>query len=375
MLRVPEIFEKKTIKSIDSIFNMEEYKELIRLYIEYGEWFTVAGLRRTGKTTLVRSIVASMKIPAIYVNLWTFPQGEVSLKILLDKILEKLNEAFSGKIRTIGKRVKEVTIFGIRITFSSNRPSDGLTKIIERTIKAKEKLIIMLDEVQELGSDFGKLIRYLAALHDLFSPNLVVILLGSVISLKNILKRVRGTPLRGRLTKEIILQPFDTITAMNFLKKGFGECGIDIPDDVLKSVVEYLGGFPGWLVEFGKTFIEKYAAKKKYPNPREVLLGVYEEAKETIYEEIAKLVAQRKKLLNYIKLLTYTARNLSITPSEAAEALRIQRSTAHKYLKYLQERAILNSRDGVYYIVDPLIRRALAEPNAKEQIISAYSKL
>jgi len=58
-----------------------------------------------------------------------------------------------------------------------------------------------------------------------------------------------------------------------------------------------------------------------------------------------------------------------VTPSQVAKILNIKRNTAIKYLKYLEERALLIRRDHKYMIADPLIRGALIELNAKEQIL------
>ena len=105
-----------------------------------------------------------------------------------------------------------------------------------------------------------------------------------------------------------------------------------------------------------------------------ILNTVYSNAKKSIYEEVAKLIMQRKKLLNYIKILRNIAINITTTPTEIASILSIERNTAFKYLKYLQERAIISSKNGKYYIVDPLIRRALRDPDAKDQIHEILKK-
>ena len=57
------------------------------MLIETGEWFTVAGLRRTGKTTLVRSIVHFMHVPNVYVNLWELPNA--TFGSLMKRLLEE----------------------------------------------------------------------------------------------------------------------------------------------------------------------------------------------------------------------------------------------------------------------------------------------
>ena len=368
-MKIPEIFERKTVKNINAIFDVDEYKQLVHTYIEYGEWFTVAGLRRTGKTTLVRSIVAFMGSPSIYINLWELSPYGLSIKTLINRLIEEINHVFSGKMCSVGRRIKEISLFGFKISFSSERPSEALTKLIERIIKNKKRLIIVLDEIQELGQDLGKLIKYLGAIHDLFAPKLVVILLGSVISLKNILKKVKGAPLRGRITREIILKPFDMETAIGFLKEGFNQCGITIQENTLIRIVEFLGGFPGWLSEYGRLYIETYTKTKKKPDPLTILNTVFNDAREAIYEEIAKLVYQRKKLLNYIKILKHIAINITTPPTEIAKMLKTTRVTAYKYLKYLHQRAILETKNGKYYIIDPLIRRAMTQPDAEDKIL------
>ena len=67
-----------------------------------------------------------------------FSPSEISLRRVLNEILEKLNRIFNGKIRLIQKRIKEITILGVKITFSTDEPSEGLTQVIERVIKKKK---------------------------------------------------------------------------------------------------------------------------------------------------------------------------------------------------------------------------------------------
>ncbi len=372
---IPELFRKTTVKSIGSIYDFDEYKVLIQEYVEDGEWFTVAGLRRTGKTTLVRSVVRSLRVPSIYVNLWELVPGEVSLKALINEMLREFGREFAGRVRSIRRHIKEIVLFGVGIKFSEEKPSEGLTRVIEQILERRGKLVVILDEVQELDRDFPRLIKYLAALHDLFAPNLVVILLGSIVSLKNMLDMIKGTPMRGRMTKEIVLRPFDIITAIGFLRKGFSLCGIELPDNVLRHIVEYLGGFPGWLAEYGRAFIRHYRRSRQMPDPIKIMDYVYTEAKETIYEEVAKLISQRRKLINYIRILNHAAINISVTPSEIAGLLNIKRNTAHKYLRFLNERALLGEKNGRYYIEDPLVRRAMAEPDAIDRVLLAFKRI
>jgi len=51
-------------------------------------------------------------------------------------------------------------------------------------------------------------------------------------------------------------------TAIGFLKEGFGQCGITLPENALIRI-EFLGGFPSWLSEYGRLYIETYAKTGK----------------------------------------------------------------------------------------------------------------
>ena len=64
------IFAKSTLKPMTSVFNYEAEKQKIKMLSSAGEWITVSGLRRTGKTTLVRSTASSMdKYTVLYVDM------------------------------------------------------------------------------------------------------------------------------------------------------------------------------------------------------------------------------------------------------------------------------------------------------------------
>jgi len=147
MIPIPMLFERTTVKPINHVYDLDEYKEIIRFNVSASEWFTVAGLRRTGKTTLVRSVIADMKIPCIYVNLWELAPYEISLRNLINKLLEEFSNTFRGRISSISRRIREISIFGLHIKFPENRPSEGLTKILKRVVSKIEKVVLIIDEI------------------------------------------------------------------------------------------------------------------------------------------------------------------------------------------------------------------------------------
>ena len=82
---------------------------------------------------------------------------------------------------------------------------------------------------------------------------------------------------------------------------------------------------------------------------------IFSDARETVYGEIAKLVYQRRKLLNYTKILKHIAVNITVSPSEIAKMLKTTRVAAYKYLKYLHQRAILETENGKHYFDDSML--------------------
>ena len=55
------IFAGKTVKRREAIYDREDEWRSLELFIRTRAWTSICGLRRTGKTTLARSVISTMK--------------------------------------------------------------------------------------------------------------------------------------------------------------------------------------------------------------------------------------------------------------------------------------------------------------------------
>lgn len=62
-------------------------------------------------------------------------------------------------------------------------------------------------------------------------------------------------PLYGRPYKSIELKPLTEEKAMDFLKRGFAQEGIDINDELINEAVETFDGIIGWFTHFGYNYV------------------------------------------------------------------------------------------------------------------------
>lgn len=359
------IFSKTTMKPLSSVFDLDDEKNVVSTLVDAGEWFTVSGLRRTGKTTLVRSVANSLNIISIYVNLWDIPVENISLDSCFELLANSVRKVAENRgLRKVLKIVEKVSFFGVSVDIKV-KSQMSLTDAFKE-LCSKNKVVLIIDEVQELLR-YSSAFKYLAALHDELAPSLSVVFLGSTVSIRSVLERPEGAPLYGRLSEEIMLKPFDEITSRRLLKAGFKECGVPFDDEMVEEASLRLGGFAGWLTHFGRICVLQHLRGEKilFDN---VLKQLEKEVIFTIYGEIARALAERKKITNYLRVLRYAAEMGEITVSAASKMLNKAPSTAITYLKHLVNRGLLKKENESYKIADPIIRRAILRSEFEKEV-------
>ncbi|MFX1248066.1 MAG: ATP-binding protein [Promethearchaeota archaeon] len=362
------IFARTTIKPINSVFGLESEKEQAKVYLTSGEWFTIAGLRRTGKTTLIRSVAATIKdTNVIYMNMWELTPDELKPEQFLKYLLHKIQETVKKDKKLLqGVQIDNIQLMGVSLKLEKQQQL--FHQVLEKILNQKP-MIWILDEIQELSNE-SHIFKYLAALHDKFAPKLSVVFLGSVVALRQLLKITPSNPLYGRLSHEILLSPFDEVKSRTLLKEGFNQCGKTIQENVIIEAALQLGGFAGWLTHFGRllvldssaTTITDLTIVKKLLNQLEA------EAESLIVAEIARLLYDKRKAGNYLKLLKAISEEGNISVSNAAEVINRNSSTTFEYLDYLYAHGILKKTNKTYYIGDPLTRRIFRKPDVDQKI-------
>jgi len=359
------IFAAKTVKRRESVYDRDDEWKNLELFVKTRAWCTVCGLRRTGKTTLVRSVASSIKGNlVIYINAWEFPSTE-SFDFFLERLKEELEEILIlSKLKRILSSIKRISVLGVSLELKEKAKIKLVSAL--KHLTARQPLVLIIDEAQVvLRHETAQ--KFLTALYDTLMPNFICILMGSVVSLKNALSTNEYRPLYGRIEEEIVLHPFDERLAKGYLIAGFNECNIEVPEEFIDEAVMRLGGFPGWLAMLGRITTRRMMMNKSI-NLGEIMKEIESDASQIIYGEIARLLRGRKNVNQYLRIIRECAEEGEITVSRASRIIRRSPSTTVFYLNTLVENGVLAKRDDYYIIPDPMIRRVARRPEFEREV-------
>jgi len=333
----------------------EELDELVRL-IKARRWVTLLGPRMVGKTSLVKVANTRLDHNAVYVNLW----GVKSTQGLLNALVNGLNSSrsLSQKIRDGVQRVEGLSFGpgGISVT-APKKPMRTMWDLLGVVGRLKGDHVIELDEVQELAVISGQLLKMLGNIFNSY-PNIVFVFTGSVFGLmKTLIDPGSSSPLYGRPPAKLYLKPFDERKASDFLAKGFEECRMKVPADVIAKVIEErLDGKPGWLTLYGNN-----AAVGKLPLDKALDETVAEGLK-IVRDELNHFLSGRGRqaYLSALKAAATSARWSEVKGAiEAGRRSPVNDGTVSRVLDGLKAAMLIDDREGVYRVNDPILRTLL----------------
>ncbi len=319
----------------------------------------VKGLRRTGKSSLLRVALRESGVPHAYVDL----RKAVSPSEFMSIFQEALSDLLAG-LRWPDKLLKRleasVEIKGLRISFKRRKLDlfvDTLEKLNKWAVDKNSRVILALDEAQELRfiKGFDKLLAYV---YDNLQ-GIGVVITGSEVG---VLDRFLGverpkSPLFGRGFVEVKTTRFDTGRALDFLMRGFEEVNVRVKAETLERVVSTAGGIVGWLTLCGWLVW-------KGKSPERALEEMVKKGSSMLADEIEKFLKPRELTRSrYLALLE----GISIRPMSWSEA---KRYTALKVGEFddrsftnvvhaLQEYGFIEKIGEGYKLTDPLIARAI----------------
>ena len=358
-------FSKSTLKPLKYVYNYETEKKLIKSMMETGEWFSLCGLRRTGKTTLVRSIANSLRnVAVLYVDMWGAEQN-LEYEFFFERLKEELErELKRSKLDKILGSIKKVSFFGVSLEFRIKSEVSIYGAIEE--LSNKKKIILIIDEAQKILRA-QRVIEALASLHDRLGTKLSVAFTGSVISIRKNLSGEVRKPLYGRIADEITLSPWDQEKAKDFLLKGFSQCGVKVKDEIIDIGLKIAGGFVGWLALYGRVVVRELRTIGDV-RIMKIANKIEEEASEQIYDEIARFLQGRKNINGYISIIKRVAEDGFITVSEVAKLLKKDPSTAVFYINELLYNGILKKVKDYYVLADPLVEKVARKPEFGREV-------
>lgn len=352
------LFNLNPKETLQELFGREkEIDELTRL-VRAKRWVAILGPRMVGKTSLVKAAnkkLESIGIKAVYVNLW----GVKGTHGLLNALAQGLNQerGVLQKIKDIAERIEGISIGtgGISISISK-RPMSTIWDLLATIGKRVGDCVIELDEVQELSTISGYLLKLLANIFNTY-PNVVFIFTGSMFGLMKTLLNPKSTsPLYGRSPATLYLHPFTKEDATEFLKKGFSEYHQPVREDWINEAIEKLNGIPGWLTLYGNN-----VAVRKLPHEKAL--------KETITEGVKIVKDELEHFLQGRDRITYiTALKVATTPArwkevknaiEARKGSPVNDATVQNVVENLKAAMLLEEREGVYVVKDPMLKTLL----------------
>ena len=361
-------FKLEPKERLEELYDFEE--ELRRLKAGYEEARVVAvlGLRRMGKSSLVKTFLNAYQIPHLYVDLRraSAEQGRATKRAVwreLGRALSAFLERSGGLGRRLARRLAKikgvsVSVEPLSVSLEWGRKAPALADLLDAVNSAAEeegvRAVLALDEVQELRGvvDVASLLAYV---YDNL-PHLVVVLAGSQVGLVYDVLRLDDpeSPMYGRAVYEVRLRRLTPAEALDFLERGFAMAGVAVAREELERAVEALDGIIGWLTYYGWARVT--GAK--------TLEEIVETAARQEAAELRRLFAKSRAERRYRAILKAAA----IRPmrwSELKRAVEVEEGAEvddHNFtqlLHNLEKLGLLERREGRYAIPDPVVRAAV----------------
>ena len=309
------------------INRQREMQTLEKEYNKSSSFITIYGRRRTGKTTLIKEFIKDK-------NAFYFFADKQSENIQLERFKNQLAQHFKDEF------LKKIVINDWDILF------EYLLGKIEN-----KKFILVIDEFQYLciiNKSFSSIFQRIYD-EKIAGKNIMIILCGSLISMMYSEVLSYSSPLYGRRTSQIKLQPIK----FEYYKEFFSE------KKSHKELIEFYsitGGVPKYILEFDREKSPLWNIENNIFNKDNFL---YSEPKFLLQEEISDLS-------RYFSILhTVAAGNTKL--SSICSQLGINSSGLTPYLVKLIDLDILekevpvtenidNSKKGLYRIKDNYLR-------------------
>ncbi|MDK2785659.1 MAG: uncharacterized protein PWQ80_338 [Thermotoga sp.] len=349
----------------EDLFDREkELRELEKL-VEIYPLVVVTGLRRVGKSSLVRVFLNENRFPHITIDgrkLYEISGGNVSSLHLSRFLAEELSRVSrSQKLLNLLKRVRGISISGTSLQINPKEfsLSDLLEKLDDISKKRRTKTVIFLDEAQYFryyGSRGGKDILALFAYCYDNLENVRLIATGSEVGILHDFLRLDDydSPLHGRGIGFLTIRPFSFEQSVDFLMEGFRETGEKINFD-LEEVAREIDGIVGYLVLFGVKYLEK-------KNKEEALREVFHTVKFLFEKELDEL---KRRSERYLFVLGQIARGINTWSALKnifhAKGDFISDSRLYSLLETLEKMSFVKKTQNGYRIVDPVLEKILVE--------------
>ena len=339
------LFDLRPKETKEDFFDYKEELDSIVSYLtdKTTRIIVIRGLRRTGKSSLMR--VALNKTKVKFVLMDARELTSLSRRSFESKLLQKLR-SIKGISAAVLDRIESIEA-GVRISLKND---EDIWKLLKEA-----KPVIAVDEVQMLRGTGTE--AFFAALYD--NTGCKIILTGSEVGVLDafIGKDDPKAPLFGRAYVEVKMRPLEPDKSKEFLLSGFREIGKDLDSRMMEKALQELDGIIGWLTMFGNS-----ALTASFEN---ALKNATKKGAELAYSELESFLGGRAAAKKrYIALLSILAEK-SMRWADLKRAMEIELkepisdSQFTNYLDSLVDYGFIITENGVYSIPDPLLKKAL----------------
>lgn len=373
-------FDLAPKEKLEDLYDFEDlFRKLIGLIkatVQRNPLIVVKGVRRAGKTSLIKTALNELGLPYLYVNGKRFADMPVITKKNLLKELERgLNEAVEKEKKWMGKFLE--VLQGVEwlkvdskppfIHFEWRRPSremdipDLIYSFQRLSRQSKMRFVLVLDEAQEFKrlADY-KLQNLMSDIYD-HRHEIQMIVSGSQVGLLDDFLEIGDpeAPLFGRGMADVTVSRLSIDLATDFLQRGCKQAGVRTDKKTIELAVSELDGVIGWLTFFGHKVVSG-------GSPKEVLARTVEEGSKLEAQELGHFLKTREQgRKRYITILKTSAR---LGPArwttlkanlQAEEGKKISDKIFSALLKNLVKANFLDKKEDTYFVLDPLLIRAL----------------
>ncbi|MFP3310775.1 MAG: ATP-binding protein [Caldivirga sp.] len=317
------LFDTRPKTERKDFFDREKEIEELKDVILHKDFGAVLGIRRIGKTSLVKVTLNELHdYVTLTINLGrlgskkSYPMESFS-RLFLEGAMEVLRKyTFAGRVsKIIANRlgVNPEDILELNWAKVGVKLREFKTEDVNEVIRAlnsiakdnKKELVVFIDEVQNVkkvkGFDIGSF------LHDIYEwcENTIVIVSGSFIGVaEEVLNQVEEErPFYGRRFFRIKLERFDENKSREFLRRGFEEEGVKVDEKIIDEAVKLFDGIPGWLALFGRS----YSYSVKHSHPIDVKVVVKEAAKQ-VSKEFTRFLINSNSPKRYAEIILSLSR-------------------------------------------------------------------
>jgi AAA+ ATPase superfamily predicted ATPase len=352
------LFDLAPKESERALFGRDrEVAELTRL-VRARRWAVVLGPRMVGKTSLVKAVRNRLRLPGAYVNLW----GVRTVHGLVEGLISGFNESASLRARIVraARHVEGVSVGSTGLSISTGRPPlRSAWDLLDLLGSERKECLVVLDEVQELSSNAGALLKLLGNVFNT-RPNICFVFTGSRTGLsRTLLEPTVDSALFGRAPVPLLLPPFDRPTSSEFLVRGTSELGVRLPPEAVTAALDGpLDGTPGWLTLFGN-----HVGVRRLPADRALKLTI-REGKKVAESELGHFLEGREPTLYWPALKAVATGASWGTVREymsRASGETVNDGKVLRVLRALESNYLVHATDGVYGLLDPMVRTYVLE--------------